>query len=192
MKIRISIIFLLIISMLLVSCGQQKIENAVDWPVKDFTATTQENKSIGLKDLKGKIWIADFIFTSCADVCPPMTANMANLQKKVKDEGLNNVEFVSFSVDPAVDTPEILTRYAQQFQADFTNWTFLTGYNQEFIESFARENFKTIVKKPEEGSQVIHQTFVYLVSPDGKIKKSYDLYKNVPYDEMIHDIKALQ
>ncbi|WP_042457549.1 SCO family protein [Neobacillus dielmonensis] len=192
MKVRISMLILIISSVLLVSCGGNKIENAVDWPVKDFTATTHENKSLGLKDLKGKIWIADFIFTSCADVCPPMTANMANLQKKVKDEGLDNVEFVSFSVDPSVDTPEVLTRYAGQFQADLNHWTFLTGYSQEFIESYARETFKTIVKKPEEGNQVIHQTFVYLVSQDGKIKKSYDLYKNVPYDEIIHDIKALQ
>ncbi|WP_462411928.1 SCO family protein [Neobacillus sp. Marseille-QA0830] len=192
MKIRISIIMVIMASLFLVSCGQKKIENEVDWPVKDFSATTQENKSLDLKDLKGKVWIADFIFTSCADVCPPMTANMANLQKKVKDEGLKNVEFVSFSVDPTVDTPEALTRYAGQFQADLNNWTFLTGYSQEFIESFARGNFKTIVKKPEEGNQVIHQTFVYLVNADGTIKKSYDLYKNVPYDEIIHDIKALQ
>ncbi len=174
------------------ACGKKEIENAVNWPVKDFSATTQENKPFGLKDLKGKIWISDFIFTSCADVCPPMTSNLVKLQKKVKDEGLKNVEFVSFSVDPTVDSPEVLDRYAKQFGVKFENWTFLTGYNQAFIEEFAAKNFKTIVKKPAEGTQVIHQTFLYLVDQDGNIIKTYSGYKDVPFDEIMNDIKALQ
>lgn len=192
MKVRFLLLFLVICSLMLSACGKNEIKNAVNWPVQDFTATTQDNQSIGLKDLKGKIWISDFIFTSCADVCPPMTANMTKLQKKVNEEGLKNVEFVSFSVDPTVDKPEILSKYASQFGVDFKNWTFLTGYSQEFIESYAAKTFKTIVKKPAEGSQVIHQTFLYLVDKDGNIKKSYSGYENVPYDEIINDIKTLQ
>ncbi|WP_066061288.1 SCO family protein [Neobacillus soli] len=192
MKCRFAVILLIMTTVLLSACGQEKIENAVNWPVKDFSATTQENKPFGLKDLKGKVWISDFIFTSCADVCPPMTSNMTKLQKKVNDEGLKNVEFVSFSVDPAVDTPEVLTRYAKLFQVNFSNWTFLTGYSQAFIENYAAKTFKTLVKKPEEGSQVIHQTYLYLVDKEGNIKKSYNGFKDVPFDEIIHDIKALQ
>ncbi|MCH6268105.1 SCO family protein [Neobacillus citreus] len=185
-------ILLVISSIFLASCGQKEIKDALNWEAADFSAVNQDNKAVGLKDLKGKIWIADFIFTSCADVCPPMTANMTKLQKMVKDEGLKNVEFVSFSVDPTVDTPEVLTRYANQFGADFSNWTFLTGYSQQFIEGYAMKTFKTLVKKPQNENQVIHQTYVYLVGPDGKIKKSYNLYKDVPFDEMIQDIKILQ
>ncbi len=192
MKIRLAVIFLAISTLLLSSCGKKEIKDAVDWPVKDFTATTQANKPFGLKNVKGKVWISDFIFTSCVDVCPPMTSNMAKLQKRVKDEGLKNVEFVSFSVDPTVDSPDILSRYAKQFPADLNNWTFLTGYSQEFIEKFAAKTFKTFVKKPEEGNQVVHQTFIYLVDQEGHIKKSYNGFKDVPFDEIIHDIKALQ
>lgn len=192
MKFRLFMILLVISSMLLAACGQKEIKDALNWEVADFSAVNQDNKAVGLKDLKGKIWIADFIFTSCADVCPPMTANMTKLQKMVKDEGLKNVEFVSFSVDPTVDSPEVLTRYANQFGADFSNWTFLTGYSQQFIEGYAMKTFKTLVKKPQNENQVIHQTYVYLVGPDGKIKKSYNLYKDVPFDEMIQDIKILQ
>ncbi|GHH98296.1 SCO family protein [Neobacillus kokaensis] len=192
MKIRLAAIFLTVTMLLLSACGKKEIENAVDWPVKDFTATTQANKPYELKDLKGKVWISDFIFTSCADVCPPMTSNMTKLQKMVKDEGLENVQFVSFSVDPTVDSPDVLTRYAKQFGVDFTNWTFLTGYSQEFIEKFAAKTFKTFVKKPEEGNQVIHQTYIYLVDQEGHIKKSYNGFKDVPFDEIIGDIKTLQ
>jgi protein SCO1/2 len=117
---------------------------------------------------------------------------MVKLQKKVKDEGFKNVEFVSFSVDPTVDTPEVLSRYVSQFGVDFKNWTFLTGYSQQFIESYAAKTFKTIVKKPVEGNQVVHQTFLYLIDREGNIRKTYSGYENVPFDEIINDIKALQ
>ncbi|WHZ01416.1 SCO family protein [Neobacillus sp. YX16] len=192
MKHRLYIFLLIIGALLLSACGQKGIQNPLDYPVKDFTAVTHENKAFEKKNLDGKIWVADFIFTNCADVCPPMTANMTKLQKMVEDEKLENVEFVSFSVDPTVDTPEKLTEYAQNFGLKDDNWTFLTGYSQEFIETYARETFKTLVKKPQEGDQVIHQTYFFLVGPDEKVKKIYDGYQEVPYDEMISDIKALQ
>ena len=192
MKTRSYFVFGLVLILLLSGCGKKEIENAVNWPIKDFTATNQQNKQIGLNDLKGKVWVSAFIFTSCADVCPPMTANMVKLQKKLKEENLKDVELVSFSVDPTVDTPEVLTNYAKQFGVEFSNWTFLTGYSQEFIEKFATESFKTIVKKPVEGNQVIHQTYLYLVDQKGNIKKTYSGYKDVPYEEIINDIKTLQ
>ncbi|MEH7176557.1 SCO family protein [Neobacillus vireti] len=191
MKKRFLVIFLIGL-FLLAACGQKGIENPLNYTVNDFTAVTEENKPFEKKDLDGKIWLADFIFTNCADVCPPMTANMTKLQKMVADEDLKNVEFVSFSVDPTVDTPEVLSAYAKNFGLDTTNWTFLTGYTQEFIETYARETFKTLVKKPQEGNQVIHQTYFFLVGPDGKVKKIYDGYKEVPYDDMMKDMKALQ
>ncbi|MDQ0976283.1 protein SCO1/2 [Neobacillus niacini] len=191
MKVRLSFLLVVIVA-LLSACGQKGIENPLDYPVNDFKAVTQDNKPFEKKNLDGKIWVADFIFTNCADVCPPMTANMTKLQKMVVEEELKNVEFVSFSIDPTVDTPEKLTGYAKNFGLKDDNWTFLTGYSQEFIETYARETFKTLVKKPQEGDQVIHQTYFFLVGPDQKVKKIYDGYKEVPYDEMISDIKSLQ
>ena len=193
MKNQLSFLVIIILSALLLSaCGQKGIVNPLDYPVNDFSAVTEENQPFEKKELDGKIWVADFIFTNCADVCPPMTANMSKLQKMVADEDLENVEFVSFSVDPTVDTPEKLTTYANNFGLDTKNWAFLTGYTQEFIETYARETFKTLVKKPQEGNQVIHQTYFFLVGPDSKVKKIYDGYKEVPYDDMLKDIKALQ
>jgi protein SCO1/2 len=192
MKHRYWLFFLLIGILMLSACGKKEIENGVDYPVADFTATDQQGESFEKKELDGKIWIADFIFTNCADVCIPMTANMAKLQKLVKEEDLKNVEFVSFSVDPDIDIPEKLTEYINLYELDTKNWNFLTGYSQEFIEEYAMDTFKTIVKKPEEGDQVIHQTYIYLIAPDGHIKKIYSGLSDMPEEEIIGDIKSLQ
>ncbi|EWG09694.1 SCO family protein [Cytobacillus firmus] len=174
------------------ACGQSGIKDALNWELADFTYKNQDNKEFGLKDLKGKVWVADFIFTNCEDVCMPMTANMKKLQDLAEKEGIKNIEFVSFSVDPKVDTPEVLKEFASTYNADFSNWHFLTGYEQEEIEKYAMEYFKTIVKKPQTGDQVIHGTDFYLVDQNGKVMKYYTGLNEIPLDEIMNDIKALQ
>lgn len=185
-------VILIILSIILSACGQNEIENAKNWPVNDFTYTDQNGKSFGLSDLKGKVWVSDFIFTSCADVCLPMTANMAKLQKMLKDEGIKDVELVSFSVDPTVDTPDRLKLFADNFEADYSNWHFLTGYTQEEIEQKALKDFKAVVKKPENEDQVIHGIDFYLMDQDGKIVMYYDGLEENTYKQIIKDIKTLQ
>ncbi|WP_044748358.1 SCO family protein [Bacillus alveayuensis] len=184
-------ITLLVFSFILLSACGNKIPDAKNWPIADFTFTDQNGQPFGLEDLKGKVWVADFIFTNCETVCPPMTAHMAKLQDMAKEEGLN-VEFVSFSVDPENDKPEILKQYVEKFDADLSNWHLLTGYSQEEIETFAQENFKAIVKKPQQGDQVIHGTDFYLVDKEGKIVKYYSGVTDTPYEEILKHIKALQ
>lgn len=179
-------------TIILAACGQSGIENALNYDVGDFNFTNQDNQAVGLSDLEGKVWIADFIFTSCETVCPPMTYNMSQLQDKVKEEGIENVEFVSFSVDPTVDSPEALKDFANNYEIDFSNWHFLTGYTQEEIESFAVDSFKSLVKKPKNDDQVIHQTSIYLVDQNGVVMKDYDGVSDVPYEEIIADIKKIQ
>ncbi|GGJ59030.1 protein SCO1/2 [Anoxybacillus voinovskiensis] len=172
------------------ACGKE-IPDAKNWPIASFTFTDQNNKPFGLNDLKGKVWVANFIFTRCADVCPPMTANMAKLQRMAKEEGLE-VEFVSFSVDPENDHPEQLKAYIEKFHADTRHWHLLTGYKQKDIETFAQKNFKAIVQKPEGQSQVIHGTDFYLVDQHGNIVQYYNGWKNVPYKQILEHIKILQ
>lgn len=178
--------------LLLSACGKKEIEGAFNWPVEDFNYTNQNGDEFGLKDLKGKVWVADFIFTNCEDVCSPMTFNMEKLQKLAKDEEIENIEFVSFSVDPTVDTPEVLKKFGENFNVDFNNWNFLTGYKQEEIENLALKSFKALVKKPQSGDQVIHGTDFYLVGPDGNVLKYYTGMNEIPYEEIINDIKTLQ
>lgn len=192
MKIRILTIISILTLLLLSACGKGEIKDAKNWPVPDFTFTDQNNKSFGLADLKGKVWVADFIYTACPDICQPMTFNMSKLQEMAKKEEIDNIEFVSFSVDPSVDKPEVLAEYSKLFNADLKNWHFLTGYAQKDIEAFAMENFKTIVQKPENSDTVIHQSYFYLVNQEGKILKLYSGDKEVPFEDIIDDIKTLQ
>ncbi|MDQ0271999.1 SCO family protein [Cytobacillus purgationiresistens] len=179
--------------LVLSACGQEEaIENPLNYDIGDFTFTDQNNEPLSLKDLEGKVWLADFIFTSCEDVCMPMTANMNRLQAMAKEEGIENIEFVSFSVDPTVDTPEVLLEYGEQYNADFSNWHFLTGYDQAEIEKFAADSFKALVKKPQSGDQVIHGTKYYLVDKEGTVMKDYDGVSEVPFEQIIEDMKKLQ
>lgn len=178
--------------LLLTACGSNGVPDAKNWDIEEFSYVDQDGKPFTKEDLKGKVWVADFIFTNCEDVCLPMTANMVKLQQKLKDEGISDVEFVSFSVDPEVDKPEVLKEFGDQFNVDYTNWHFLTGYSQEEIQTFAMDNFKTIVQKPENEDQVIHQTSFYIMDQDGKIIRDYTGLQDIPFEEMIKHIKILQ
>lgn len=181
---------MMLMVLILAACGS--IPGAKNYPIEPFTYTDQDGKSFSLDDLIGKVWVADFIFTNCADVCLPMTTNMSKLQDKLKEKGIENVEFVSFSVDPTVDSPEVLKEFANKFQADFSNWHFLTGYSQEHIEEFAKNSFKTPVKKPENSDQVIHGIDFFLVNKEGAMVKYYEGTENFPIDEIIKHIQILQ
>ncbi|MBM7587395.1 protein SCO1/2 [Bacillus pakistanensis] len=181
---------LLVFVLILTACSGYEIENRSNWEVKNFSYVNQDNEEVSLNDLKGEVWIADFIFTSCDTVCPTLTFNMAKLQQMLKEEGLE-VELVSFSVDPEIDTPQKLKSYAKQFDADFKNWQFLTGYKQEEIKELALESFKTVVQEDPNSDQVVHGTSYYLIDQDGKVAKDYSGTQEVPYEQMIKDIKVL-
>ncbi|UII54504.1 SCO family protein [Cytobacillus spongiae] len=192
MKLRFLATIAVIGVLLLAACGQKGIKDAKNWPVEDFSYQNQKGEAFGLKDLEGKVWVADFIFTSCEDVCLPMTSNMSKLQEMVKEEGIENIQFVSFTVDPTVDSPEKLKEFGDTFNVDYSNWNFLTGYSQEEITDFARESFKTLVVKPQNDDQVGHGTDFYLVGQDGKILKYYTGLAKIPFEDIIKDIKAVQ
>lgn len=183
-------VVMLAVTMIISACGKPQLANALNWNLDSFTYTNQEDKEFGTKDLTNKVWIANFIFTNCETVCPPITAHMAKLQRMMKKENVP-VEFVSFSIDPENDTPEALKSFAQQFTEDFSNWTFLTGYSQETIEKQAKTQFHELVQKTDASTQVTHGTHLFLVDKDGKIMKSYSGFANVPYKEIVQDAKTL-
>lgn len=96
----------------------------------DFSLTDQQGRTITLASLKGKVWVADFFFTSCQGACPIMTGQMAKLKRNLGAKGLH---LLSISVDPAVDTVEKLADYAKQFDAK-DEWLFVTGEKSKIIE----------------------------------------------------------
>ncbi len=105
---------------------------------------------------------------------------------------MDTIEFVSFTVDPDVDTPEVLKEYIDQYTDDDDNWHLLTGYSQNTIEQIALNQFQTIVQKPNNSSQVIHGTNFYLIDQNGYIVDEYNLVDESFSDRMMDDIRRLQ
>ncbi|WP_339226707.1 SCO family protein [Oceanobacillus sp. FSL K6-2867] len=180
-----------VLTLFLAACGQD-IETNMSEEVENFEYTTQDNETLSLEELKGNWWIADFVFTNCTTVCLPMTSNMTKLQDKMKEEKLD-AQLISFSVDPEYDTPEVLTAYAKSYQADLSNWTFLTGYDFQTIKKLSIKSFKSFLEEPQDGTdQVIHGTSFFLVNPEGEVIKRYSGAESESIEEIINDLKILQ
>ncbi len=172
--------------------GESQKPDRLHYPVSDFSFTDQNGQAFGTADLKGKVWVSNFFFSSCTTVCPLETANMAMLQGKMKDAGVP-VEFVSFSVDPERDTPETLRAYAEKYHADLTNWHFLSGYAFEEIQAFSEKVFKSALSRPApDTDQFLHGTAFYLINRDGVIVESYHGFGDTPYEQIVKDAKSLQ
>lgn len=180
---------------LLVACSEENIETNMSEEIQDFEFKTQDNETFGLSDLKGKWWLADFMYTNCNLVCPTMTSNMVRVQLKLKEVNLaNKIEIISFTVDPDYDKPEILKEYAKSYQADLSNWTFLTGYQFETIKELSIGSFKTMLQEgsPEnENDLIAHGTSFFLVNPQGELIKKYDGMGPEQIDEIISDLRKV-
>jgi len=120
------------------------------WEVPDFAFIERNGQSVTRADLLGKVWIASLIFTRCVEECPLVSSHMARLQDAFTAEP--DVRLVSITVDPAYDTPEVLTRYAQSFAAQPQRWLFLTG-DKATIYRLVREGFRLGLIDPQ-GSAV--------------------------------------
>lgn len=134
--------------------------------ISEFELTAVTNQPFRSEQMAGKIWVADFIFTSCAGICPIMSSAMAELHRAF--EGEQRVEFVSISVDPETDTPEILAEYGERYGADPERWHFLTG-DIDYIHPLATGTFKI-------GSlddPLIHSPHFVLVDGTGQIRGYY-------------------
>ncbi len=140
-------------------------------PVGTFALTNQFNHPFGSADLAGKIWIADFVFTSCRGPCPIISTRMSELQKPLAK---SDVQLVSFTVDPETDTPEVLHAYAEKLKAEPNRWDFLTGPKSTLYD-LSVKGFKLGVSDTggDEG-QPVHSTRFVLVDRHGNIRNYYD------------------
>ncbi|MEI3611169.1 SCO family protein [Pseudogracilibacillus sp. SO30301A] len=181
-----------IIIQFLNACNKPPIDTNMSENVADFSFTTQDNETLSLDDLHGEWWIADFIFTNCETVCLPMTSNLSKLQQELEEQDVS-IQFVSFSVDPDFDTPEVLKEYGEQYDANFNTWSFLTGYDMKTIKELSIKSFRAFLKEPEYGDdQVMHDTRFFLVNPEGEVIKGYDGIKAESIDEILTDINKLE
>lgn len=150
-----------------------------------FTLTERSGKSVSLSDLKGQVWVADFIFTNCADICPMMSMRMKDLQENA---AANGIRLVSFSVDPDRDTPEVLKSYAEQYGAQGERWLFLTG-KEQYIHQLALKGFHLGVEKE---NPILHSNKFVLIDRRGRIRGYYESGTPEGKSELIRAITALQ
>lgn len=156
-------------------------------PAPAFTLTAQDGRRLSLDELRGKVVVATFIYTSCADACPLLTAKMAALQNDLGRDFGPKVFFVSISVDPERDTPEALTRYAQAHGANLAGWAFLTGTPDE-IRTVARQY--GIYTKKHAAGDVDHTFLTSLVDQRGTLRVQYMGVRFDP-DELLRDLQSL-
>jgi protein SCO1/2 len=154
----------------------------------EFSLTERNGKPVTLADLKGKIWIADFIYTTCPGPCPLLSSRFSELQKELAFAP--DVRFVSISSDPDNDTPEVLRAYADRFHAT-GRWLFLTGQKDQ-IQALANQGFKlSVVERPGSPEPIIHSTRFALVDRQGFVRGYYDGLDPEAAERLVADVRKL-
>ena len=149
-----------------------------------FDLVDQNSKQFTLENVEGNVWLADFIFTTCSGPCPIMTERMSMVQHDLLE--IDKLKFVSFTVNPDYDTPEVLKKYAQRFDADVGSWSFVTG-KYEQIQELIVEGFK--MGDVEE--IVFHSTRFALVDHEGNLRGYYSGTEPAEHEILTRDIQSL-
>jgi protein SCO1/2 len=159
--------------------------------VPHFAFYNQEGKMITDRDLAGKVYVAEYFFTTCRGICPKMNVNM----KKVSEDYANEANFriLSYTVDPGTDSVGRMKHYADSLGADPQRWWFLTG-RKDSLYHLARSGY--LLDDPKNNAtnineQFIHTQFLALVDKSGRVRKIYDGLKNDELDELEKDITVL-
>jgi cytochrome oxidase Cu insertion factor (SCO1/SenC/PrrC family) len=156
--------------------------------VPAFQLTNQNGQPFGSGQLAGKIWIADFVYTTCPGPCPMISGRMSELQKPLEK---SDVHLVSFSVDPEKDTPAVLRTYAAKLQAEPGRWDFLTGAKSA-IYKLSHDGFKLAVSDRSDAEGLpVHSTRMVLVDRHGQIRGYYDATEPDAITNLIADTNHL-
>jgi cytochrome oxidase Cu insertion factor (SCO1/SenC/PrrC family) len=146
-------------------------------PIADFTLTNQTGRAVSLADLRGRVWVADIIFTRCPGPCLKMTKQMKELQEALPPA--SQAKLVTLTTDPDFDTPTVLRAYAERFRADTNRWMFLTG-TKPAIGKLAIDSLKltAIEKKPEERESprdlFVHSTIFVIADKQGRLRGVFE------------------
>lgn len=159
--------------------------------VQEFRLTSHTGQPFGLMELRGAVWVANFIFTRCQGPCPVMTGKMAALERSLANG--DAVKFVSVSIDPQHDTPEVLAAYVQERGVASPRWCFLTGDSRK-VHDLMREGFKLplgALRKDQDEIVIPHSQKFVLVDHRGGIRGYYDSDQVDDLRDLRADIEAL-
>lgn len=193
---------LLLAAALAVACGGTPEEDLpVLWSAPDFALVDQTGDTLRTTELRADVWVASFVFTHCTGVCPLISARMARLRDSLAADGLlgEEVRLVSFSVDPARDTPPVLRDYAARYGGSPpSEWAFLTGSPPERVRGMIQEGFKlTAVAMPAgpadtvAGYQVNHTPRLVLVDRAGRVRGTYPATEAAAIDSLRAHVRRL-
>jgi protein SCO1 len=149
-----------------------------------FELTSETGQPFHREALDGKVWVADFIFTTCTGPCPRLSSLMHNLQQSVIS--MPDVRLVSFSVDPERDTPTALAQYAVRYHAQPERWKFLTG-PRDSLDRLTRNDFKL----GNVDGKLIHSTRFVLLDRQSRIRGYYGTSEDDPVNQLVRDIKRV-
>lgn len=176
------------------------VEKTIYHKIPEFRFTDQDNKPFTSKDVEGKIYVADFFFTTCPTICKEMSGHLVELQAALKK--MDDFHIVSHTVSPKIDTPEILNEYAARIGADTKNWTFVTGdeasiYDIAFSGYFVNASVDSLAP-----GGFLHSEYFVLIDKEGRIRSRYEdngieraVYNGTDpkqVRELINDIKKLE
>ncbi|HIF82564.1 MAG: SCO family protein [bacterium] len=164
--------------------GKQTTDLPVIGSIPEFSFTDSKGNEINRRDLDGKVWVADFIFTTCTMACPVLTGNMNLVHKAFKNN--DDVRIVSISVYPEYDTPEVLSEYASRYDADTDRWHFLTG-PEESVKDIILNGFKI----GDYEDIIFHSEKFALVDKKGQIRGYYSGMITEEMAKLKKDMKKL-
>jgi len=157
--------------------------------ISDFSFTNQNGKTITQKDYEGKIYVADFFFTTCKSICPKMTTNLVDVQKAFIDNP--KVKLLSFSVMPDVDSVSVLKEYAKINGVVDSKWNLVTG-DKKAIYTMARKSYLAVKQgKPDEQYDMVHTENFVLVDSKKRVRGFYDGTNKAEIQRLIEDINWL-
>jgi protein SCO1/2 len=154
------------------------------YEIPSFKLKDQDGKALDKEALRGNVWVANFIFTSCGDECPLMTSKLKSAQDHLK--GTNGISFVSITTDPKTDTPKVLKKYAKLHKVEESNWRFLTGSKKDIVE-LANKGFKF----PAQEKSVAHSEKFAVVDGLGWVRAYYDSSSTDDLKRMEVDMRRL-
>jgi protein SCO1/2 len=169
-----------LLPILLAGCARQK-PLPVLGEIPQFELLNQQGSKFGRSALDGHVWIADFIFTNCESSCPRMSSKMHLVQGATGPQ----VKLVSFTVDPARDTPQALAEYGKKYSADTRRWTFLTG-DTATLDMLDHDAFKL------GNLNMDHSTRFVLVDKKGRVRGYYGLFDGDPVARLAKDAARLE
>ena len=157
--------------------------------ISDFKLTNQNGKEITQANYKDKIYVADFFFTTCQDICPIMTKNMYRLQEELKND--NDVLFLSHTVIPEVDTVQQLKKYAIENNVDDSKWNLVTGEKKQ-IYDLARKSYLAVEDTEYGKFDMIHTENFMLIDKQRQIRGFYDGTNDEEIERLLYDIQILK